>query len=80
MKKEYRCENFLSHMCHGPLFLVEHNQKEAVYCTELIKRLIILGHGISIIKNVPRTDILKWNEGEKSYRYNHFFFEQGDKI
>lgn len=73
MKKEYRCQNIFPHMCHGPLYLVVHKRRQKVFCFELIKNLIRLGHDINIIKNVPRTDILK--EKERSYRYLHFFYK-----
>jgi len=48
-----------NHMCHGPLFKVIHNNRETVYCSESIKNLIKLGHGVSIIEKVPRKSILK---------------------
>lgn len=60
MNDEYRCAySKKEHTCHGPLFKVKYKQKETIYCSEIIKYLIRLGHGISIIERVPRTDLLK---------------------
>jgi len=68
--KKYRCENSLKeHTCHGPLFFVKHNNKRKVYCFNSIKNLIKRGYEIDIIKNVPRTDILK-----NGYRTKFFPF------
>lgn len=66
------CKYPESHICLGPLFLVKHNNKEIVYCSESIKGLIKLGHGVSIIEKVPRKSIL--SDGKDKYdRLDHFF-------
>jgi hypothetical protein len=52
---EYTCENSLkNHTCRGPLYVVRDNKKERVLCFDTIKHLILTGHEVQIIKNVPR--------------------------
>lgn len=60
MNNDYRCAySKKEHTCRGPLFRVKYKQKETIFCSEVIKNLIKLGHGVSIIERVPRTDLLR---------------------
>jgi len=58
------CQYPENHMCHGPLFLVEHKNKKIVYCSESIKNIIKMGYGVSIIEKVPRKSILSEDNGK----------------
>lgn len=50
------CENHpKKHTCRGPLYLVEENNEEKVLCFESVKKLILTGHDIDIIENLPRS-------------------------
>ncbi len=52
---EYTCENSLKkHTCRGPLYVIRDNKKRRVLCFDSIKTLILTGHDVQIIKNVPR--------------------------
>jgi hypothetical protein len=51
----YTCENSRrNHTCRGPLYVVRDNKKERVLCFDTVKHLILTGHEVQIIKNVPR--------------------------
>jgi len=52
---KHTCENSLKeHTCRGPLYLVRDNKKKKVLCFDSVKKFILIGHDVEIIKNVHR--------------------------
>jgi len=52
---KHTCENsFKEHTCRGPLYFVKDNGKKRVLCFDSVKKFILTGHDVEIIKNVHR--------------------------
>ncbi len=73
----HACENSLrEHHCRGPLFKVKHNRENKTYCFDSVKHFIRTGHEIDLVKNVPRSEILK----KKDRRLKHLSFVREDEL